>query len=362
MYLITNTSYKFIMAEKNVITVPEWMRSNLSIEEMYSKAIEMAEKKMAQNPIIAGSVKHTLAYWRSGWCTEALFNYLFIGGERALAELRAAAYPMPIGFTIRETGFWRKTGLFTKEWQAFYIPYIFTLKSYESKENRDDYSIIKRKHMPDSKPSYPDLNFYYMNCEHKVLSADNLGHVLDVCDESKFKRKEAYEKRVESMWAKLSKKNGWPFKYCRFLDIKTNKEQCAFIQTGIEDLVYENRRAGLIQIRDDGFVREEVLTADGTWLQTYDITSLRNNPNMTFEDYVNSIYTPEQQKKIITMGKISIIKLNEILFGTHNMTKSTVKMLTNYKNGKSIQLKHSEFFDQYYPKEKSDAYDALARR
>ena len=347
------------MVQKNITNVPEWMKSDLSIEEMYSKAVAEAEKKIEENVIIAGSNKDTLAYWRSSWCTESLFYYLFIGGERALAELRAATYPMPIAYSIRETGYWKKIGLFKKEWQAFYTPYIFMMSAYSSKEKRNDYSIVKRKYILKDKAKYPSLTFFYMNCDHRLLAMEKSADIIDVYDERKFKTQKSYEKSVESMWAKLKKKDTWYIKQCRFLDIKTNKEQCVFVKTGVEEFDSKNRHAGIIEVKNDGIMRTEVLNADGTWLQTYDITDFRNNPNMSFEDYINSIFTPEQQKTIKNRGKMAIIKLNETIFSTENMKKHTIKININPKNGKEIRLKHSEFYDEYLPKEMTDAYNCL---
>lgn len=342
------------MNQMNVVNIPEWMRGDYTIEEMYSRAVAEAERKLAGNTLIAQSSKESLAYYRQSWCTEGLFDYLLIGGERALAELRAAAYPLPIGFTLQESGFWQKVGFFKKEWQAFYTPYIFTLPNRIGYGGKEDYRLIKRKPMPKFKRSYDYLDYFYMNCNRDILSMHYSADVLQAYDEGKFKNKAAYEEKIKSEWKKLSKKNKIDInncKQCRFLDIKTNKEQWAFIKTGAEDFDNKNRNAGQIKTGCSGNVTWEVLNADGTWRQTYDITRLHNDPNMSFEDYINSIYTPEQQKRIKYNGRVAIIKLNEILFGTNNLKKWTIKCLTDPKTGKQIKLKHSEFFDRYEPAE-----------
>ena len=339
------------MNQMNVVNIPEWLREDYTIEEMYSRAVAEAEKKIAGNTIIAQSDKRSLARWRTSWCTGGLFDYLFIGGERALAELRAAAYPLPIGFTFQESGFWRKVGLFKKEWQAFYTPYIFILPCNIGYGGKEDYRLIKRKVSPEFKASYGYLNFFYMNCNRDLFSERD-ADVLEAYDEGKFKNKAAYEGKIKREWKRLIKKNDKKnCKQCRFLDIKTNKEQWAFIRSGVEEFDDINRKAGIIRKYSRNGVTEEVLNADGTWRQTYDITSLHNNPNMSFEDYINSIYTPEQQERIKYNGRIAIAKLNEILFGTNNMEKHVIKILTNPKTGKKIMLKHNEFIDIYYPAE-----------
>ena len=96
--------------------LPGWMSRKLSKEEMYKMAVEETDKRIMGSHILQNkdfSVDLRLAIEK--WATPELFNYLSMKGPRAEAELRAAMYPLNVGFCHR---------IFEADGRNWIVPYI----------------------------------------------------------------------------------------------------------------------------------------------------------------------------------------------------------------------------------------------
>ena len=96
--------------------LPGWMSRKLSKEEMYKMAVEETDKRIMGSHILQNkdfSVDLRLAIEK--WATPELFDYLSMKGPRAEAELRAAMYPLNVGFCHR---------IFEADGRSWMVPYI----------------------------------------------------------------------------------------------------------------------------------------------------------------------------------------------------------------------------------------------
>ena len=243
--------------------------------DMYYTSIQNADAVVASNEVYekiyyAANIEKDMGKW----CTKELFEYLELEPERALKELKAAAYPMVVSYT--ESRRW-KTG--DALWR---IPSITFL-------DRTDARGIK---YPKNVEKNAAAVLFYLNNRQEVKFS--IGNVTETYSQKDLKGKDWHEFAVERERSGLVKKRfGMPLVYAEFENIKTGDKMCALVEQMFIGSKVE-------QMRD---------RIDGTaWYKTWKGTEKRS-----------TFLTEAEKRHIIEKGRESIENLHNCIFDASNL-------------------------------------------
>lgn len=179
-----------------------------SPEELYDRTIRERDAIIASNEI------YEELYWITNveesekrWCTPELFDYLELDQKQAIAEIKAASYPILVSFS--ESTYQSSDG---NMWR---VPYIV----FSDKNTSDGLYLMEY-------PEKPMTRSYYMNNKREVNHV--AGEIQEKYEASKFKSTKEWlefaKKRASSI--KQKKKNKVSIRAVHFYNIKRKDSVC----------------------------------------------------------------------------------------------------------------------------------------
>lgn len=241
-----------------------------TIEEMYARSVKETDA------IISGNEVYGKLYYgnniqegKDRWCKPELFYYLELDKERALAEIRAAAYPAVVSF------FEAKRGK-TSERVDWRTPYL----SFQDRVDPKGMSL----------PSNGNVTMcFYLNNNKEVKFT--LSKVLEAYSKGDFEQEWhsfAFQRRKN-----LAGGNKTPLLEDTFLNIKTGKSAYAISK----------------QLMGEGTMANALNRIKNTaWFQTW------SGPNCNLENL-----SSDEKQKIVDDGRACIKSLHECLLSTDNL-------------------------------------------
>ena len=179
-------------------------------KEMYKVAVKETDK------VISSNEDYKLLYFGNNlqegyhrWGTTELFDYLELDPEQALAEIRAAAYPMVVSY-------W-EANIQDKQGKSWRIPYLAFLDRTNS--NGIDY--------PNKIEDRDIVHLYYVNPNGKVAGV--YGEVREFYTKKEMEGID-WEQFSRARKKEIDRKYGMPFVSTHFVNIKTGEEAYAIVE------------------------------------------------------------------------------------------------------------------------------------
>lgn len=262
----------------------EWMDKQMSKEERYKVAIEKKDSKIASSEVFQkASFPMMVENNYKKWCVPELFDYLSMGGEKALEELRAVAYPMMVSFNQES---------FISDEKTWMVPYITF--SYNTGNLNNGTQTAEE--------GYGSTFSFYLN--HKREVQIMRGKIVENYYEHDFHSKADMLGYIRERRDKLDEKNHTQTKRAYFLNIK--------LAEGVHAIIKNKGTEGNLERR-----KGVPLDKCYKWCQVYNVSNCKENG--TISPYLYWQSTPEKEKqRIEEVGRKAMENLDKLIFNPKN--------------------------------------------
>lgn len=285
--------------------LPGWMSRKLSKEEMYKMAVEETDKKIMGSHILQNKDFGTdLRLAIEKWATPELFDYLSMKGPRAEAELRAAMYPLNVGFCHR---------IFEADGRQWMVPYI-TIGATNSK-------IVDANKGKDDIKDCPTSYSFYCNKMKEVHCIP--GDIVEKYSESDYRDFEKMRKKSIKDYLKM---DGVELRV-PFIQPKTGE-----------------RQYGLISLRgSEGWQERHRFGHSYDWVKWRDITDFYNNGDTDYDGYWGRL-PDEELIRIEKAGREAIANIQKEMMKEDGMLAHRFTRKYDDASGKGYEYVRDEYY------------------
>ncbi len=285
--------------------LPLWLDKKYSKEEMYKMATESTDKKIMGSHVLKNKDFSTdMRLAMKKWATPELFEYISMKGPRAEAELRAAMYPLDVGFEHR---------IFRSDGRYYMVPYITIMVP-------DDKIADHNKGFGDARTCATSYSFY-CNQYNEVHCIP--GDVVRVYSESEYRNYEEMRKAS----------------FKDFVSMKDLSLRVPLVHPKMGE-----RQYSIIDFNGtEGGLEKRKFGHDYHWVQWKDITNFYDNGNVDFDGYWGTIPI-DKRIEIDKAGKEAIAKIHSELLNESEMIPHHFTLHYDKYKAESSSYERDEYY------------------